>query len=75
MNRFNIPIDPFISHMRIAYEEGIRNKTEAYWRERIVNECIKTIKDMPFSSENWLAVDERVDIINALRALLDKSDK
>lgn len=32
------PIDPFISHMRIAYEEGIRNQTENYWRTKIANE-------------------------------------
>jgi len=26
MNKIkNLPIDPFISHMRIAYEDGIRN--------------------------------------------------
>lgn len=76
MNRWNslsIPIDPFISHMRIAYEEGIRNQTESYWRERIVNECIQTIKDMPWSEENWLAVDDRIDIINALQALLEET--
>ena len=32
------PIDPFISHMRIAYEDGIRNQTENYWRAKIANE-------------------------------------
>lgn len=38
-NRFRgLPSDPFISHMRIAYEEGIINQTEEYWRKKIANE-------------------------------------
>jgi len=34
----NTPIDPFISHMRISYEENIRAKTEVYWRNVIAEE-------------------------------------
>lgn len=42
--RFNpvrsLPVDPFISHMRIAYEDGIRKQTEEYWRNKIASEFI-----------------------------------
>jgi hypothetical protein len=39
LNKIKTPsIDPFISHMRIMYEENIRSSTEKYWREKIADE-------------------------------------
>lgn len=39
INRFfPLPCDPFISHMRIAYEDAIRKETEEYWRNIIAQE-------------------------------------
>ncbi len=38
-NKFRgLSTDPFISHMRISYEDGIRNQTEEYWRTTIASE-------------------------------------
>jgi hypothetical protein len=44
---WKVPSDPFISHMRIAYEDGIRNLTEQFWRDRIASEFY----DMPEVAE------------------------
>ena len=48
--KFNIfnnkPIDPFISHMRISYEENIRAKTEVYWRNVIAEEINDYAEDL-----------------------------
>lgn len=38
---FTLPCDPFISHMRIAYEDGIRKQTEEYWRAKIAGEVLR----------------------------------
>jgi hypothetical protein len=45
---WKVPSDPFISHMRIAYEDNIRNSTEEYWRKRIAKE----IRSYPIPSLN-----------------------
>ena len=34
------PVDPFISHMRITYEENMRKETERYWRDKIASEIM-----------------------------------
>ena len=37
-NNNNLPIDPYISHMRIAWEESMRKQTEKYWRDKIASQ-------------------------------------
>ena len=44
---WSVPIDPFISHMRISYEDNIRRLTEEYWRDKIASEFF----DMPQVAE------------------------
>ena len=44
---WSVPIDPFISHMRISYEDNIRRLTEEYWRGKIASEFF----DMPQVAE------------------------
>jgi len=44
---WSVPIDPFISHMRISYEDNIRRLTEDYWRDKIASEFF----DMPQVAE------------------------
>jgi len=34
----SISFDPFISHMRIAWQDSIRKDTEEYWRSTIAQE-------------------------------------
>lgn len=46
-NSWRIPSDPFISHMRISYEDNIRSLTEKYWRDKIASEFF----DMPQVAE------------------------
>jgi hypothetical protein len=55
-----LAIDPFISHMRISYEDGIRNQTEEYWRNKIAAE----IRSYEINDD-----DSRVDIIFAKQSL------
>lgn len=44
LNRiFSLPCDPFISHMRIAYEDGLRKETEEYWRDTIAREVLEQL--------------------------------
>lgn len=39
LNRFRNPsIDPYISNMRVIYEDNIRKQTEEYWRQKIAIE-------------------------------------
>lgn len=54
-----LAIDPFISHMRISYEEGMRNKTEEYWYNKIGAE----------NSSYEINNDSRVDINFAKQSL------
>jgi hypothetical protein len=44
---WSVPSDPFISHMRISYEDNIRKSTEEYWRNKIALEFF----DMPEVAE------------------------
>lgn len=50
---WKVPSDPFISHMRIAYEDNIRSSTEKFWRKTIALE----FQDMPEIAER--IVNER----------------
>jgi len=60
LNRFRgLPTDPFISHMRISYEDGIRNETEEYWRKKIANE-IRSYK---------IPITNNVDILHSQEKL------
>lgn len=48
LNRFfPLPCDPFISHMRIAYEDGIRKQTEEHWRGKIAGEVLRKFPHTP----------------------------
>jgi hypothetical protein len=59
-NRFRgLSTDPFISHMRISYEDGIRNETEEYWRTKIASE-IRSYK---------IAAINNMDILHAQEVL------
>lgn len=51
----SLPCDPFISHMRIAYEDGIRKQTEQYWRSKIAGEVLTKF---PYASNIDLIVKE-----------------
>ena len=36
LNLFRNPaVDPYVSHMRVIYEDDMRKKTEGYWRQKI----------------------------------------
>ena len=73
MNKIkNIPIDPFISHMRIAYEDGIRNETEAYWRERIIQECLTAIQSIPKEDGGYCHVLHACDVEEVLYSLMKR---
>ena len=37
---FHLSSEPFISHMRIAWQDGIRKNTEEYWRAKIAAEIL-----------------------------------
>ncbi len=59
-NRFRgLSTDPFISHMRISYEDGIRNQTEEYWRKQIANE-IRSYKIEACNNVDILYAQERL---------------
>jgi hypothetical protein len=48
LNIFKSPaIDPYISHMRVVYEDNIRKQTEGYWRIRIAAELKAQGYDTP----------------------------
>ena len=47
-----------------GWEEG-RQQGEA----DMLAKCIETITGLPWSSENWIDVDERIPVLAALRAL------
>lgn len=36
--------DPFISHMRISYEDSIRKQTEEFWRNTIASEITEKFR-------------------------------
>lgn len=41
LNRFNYPtMEPFVTHMRLLYEDNMRKDTESFWRERISKEIL-----------------------------------
>lgn len=33
-------MEPFVTHMRLMYEDNMRKDTESYWRERISKEIL-----------------------------------
>jgi len=36
LNLFRNPaVDPYVSHMRVIYEDNMRKQTEEYWRQKI----------------------------------------
>lgn len=54
---WSVPVDPFISHMRIAYEDNIRNSTEEYWRRKIAKE-IRQYRILPSNNVDILHSQE-----------------
>lgn len=39
LNLFRNPaVDPYVSHMRVIYEDSMRKQTEEYWRQKIATE-------------------------------------
>lgn len=44
LNLFRNPaVDPYVSHMRVIYEDNMRKQTEEYWRQKIAIEIQKEI--------------------------------
>ena len=44
LNLFRNPaVDPYVSHMRVVYEDNMRKQTEEYWRQKIAIEIQKEI--------------------------------
>lgn len=44
LNLFRNPaVDPYVSHMRVIYEDNMRKQTEEYWRQRIAIDIQKEI--------------------------------
>lgn len=67
LNRFfPLPCDPFISHMRIAYEDGLRKQTEEYWRTTIVNEILQRIEDMPKEDGGYCHVVHHCEVVEQI---------
>jgi hypothetical protein len=53
------------------YQSGLENGYEQGQRDMLAK-CIALIEEsVPWSTENWIAVDERAAILSALRALGD----
>jgi hypothetical protein len=41
VNIFRQPsMEPFVTHMRLLYEDNMKKDTESYWRERISKEIL-----------------------------------
>ena len=39
LNLFRNPaVDPYVSHMRVVYEDNMRKQTEEYWRRKIATD-------------------------------------
>ncbi len=60
---------------QLAYERGVKAGYAAVKQaeQDILAKCIAVVEELPWSSGNWLAVDERAAILADLRALRDQS--
>ena len=67
----NTPIDPFISHMRISYEESIRAKTEVYWRNVIAEEIKDYREDLMADIESEYVHGSEYEVCDSVLRLAD----
>lgn len=67
LNRIrSVASDPFISHMRIAYDEGIRKETEDYWRQTLVSEILERIESIPKDDGGYCHTLHYCDVVEMI---------
>lgn len=68
--RFNIFRNPFVdsqvTFLLDTYDQALRNQTEEYWRDKIINEILQRIEKMPKEDGGYCHVLHYCDVVEEI---------